>query len=160
MQQLTEPRLVWHESSAIWQVIAGELVVQSGDPLSDDAVALRRRAVRGAHDALQLLRAEKLDDAGHALIGCTLALALAARAEAETTDPIENYASELAAAVSWRAARPSEEELERLATGLGIDNPDPGRPTLWDLAIDTGAYAAGLSASITRRRQRRDILSR
>ena len=155
-----EPELLWQEDSAIWEIIAGELVVQHADPIVGDPAALMRRGREHAADALQLLRKGDRDSAGHAMIGCALDLAVAARAQSEDSSPIEHYASEFAATISWESSEPSEGDLEqliKLLEGEGTERP-ADLPTLWEVAVKAGAFAAGLSPYITRRRQRRDLL--
>jgi hypothetical protein len=99
------------------------------------------------------------DGAGHALIGSALALGLAAHDDSPET--LESFAAELAAAASWSSAEPGEEELAQLTTSLAAGGPATAEdvaPTLWELAVLAGAYAAGLSPYISRRRQRRDVV--
>ena len=166
-QEAKDPALVWHEDSAIWEIIAGELVLQHGDPIARDHDALLSRARERAGDALKSIGPGNLDAAGHALIGCSLALALAAHLEGGAQTPVPQYGSELAAAVSWQAVPPGEDDLTTLVAQLtereGADpegaDPESGfGPTSWELAVRAGAFAAGLSPHITRRRQRRDLL--
>ena len=165
-QEAKDPALVWHEDSAIWEIIAGELALQHGDPIAKDHAALLSRARERAGDALKTIRAGNLDAAGHALIGCSLALALAAHLESGAQTPIPHYGSELAAAVSWQAVRPGEDDLtaliKQLAERKDAEPEKPEKefgPTSWELAVRAGAFAAGLSPQITRRRQRRDLLA-
>ena len=158
---LKERTVLWHEDSAIWEIIAGEMVAQESNPISGDQAALVERAREGASDALGGLRAGNKDGAGHALIGAALALALAARVKMVDEVPIENFAGEFAAAVSWTATLPGEEEISLLISELqpdGIAISDETAPTLWELAVVAGGYAAGLSPFISRRRQRRDVV--
>jgi hypothetical protein len=161
-QHGNDPALVWHEDSAIWEVIAGELLLQHTDPIAGDRDALLAGAAERAADALASFRRGNLDAAGHALIGCSLATALAAKLEGGAEEPMAQYASELAASVSWRAEAPGDESLADLLAQLEERNrSEPGdqTPTLWALAVHAGALAAGLSPHITRRRQRRDLLT-
>jgi hypothetical protein len=151
---------VWHEQSAIWEVIAGELVVQAMSSSDLGQRALESRARDRAVEARDLLRKDELDGAGHALIGCTLALALAAREETPSAESLEHYASDLAGTIAWVSAIPTAEDLDELVAELrGRALRGGGRPTLWELANLCGAYAAGLSPFITRRRERRDVLA-
>ena len=156
--QMKEPTTIWQEDSAIWEIIAGELVVQHADAITGDPAALMRRAREHALDAAQLLQAGDKDTAGHTLIGCALALGLAARLQSQGSSTIENYGSEFAATISWQSTEPSIEDIEELRAVLDgtSDQPAGDTPTLWEAAVRTGAYAAGLSPYITRRRQRRD----
>jgi hypothetical protein len=162
-QEAKDPALVWHEDSAIWEIIAGEFVVQQADPIARDRTALLSRARERAAGARDSITAGNLDAAGHGLIGCALAIALAAWLEGGAETPAPNYASELAAAVSWQAAPPSEGDLTVLISQLTErERSQPANgvgPTSWELAVRAGAYAAGLSPHITRRRQRRDLLA-
>ena len=81
---------LWRESSPIWEIVAGEIVVQQYDSLGNDASVLAGRAAGRADEAADLAQKENLDGAGHALIGCAVALALAARADMEEPTPIES----------------------------------------------------------------------
>jgi len=160
LPEVKRPELIWQEDSAIWEIVAGELVVQHTDPVSGDPAALMRRAREHVADAIERLRSDDKDSAGHTLIGCAVALGLAARAQSENESPIERYASELAAGISWQAHEPSIEELNEV---LGLldssgDVPVAELPTLWEVATRAGACAAGLSSFISRRRQRRDLV--
>ena len=157
-----EPITLWQEQSAIWEIISGEIVRQHDDPGATDPVALVERAAERASDATTRIREGDRDSAGHALIGCALALGLAARASAPDETTIDHYGAELAAAVSWQAVEPSAAQIAALADELRSrvsPGPSPGAPTVWELAIRAGACAAGLSAYITRRRGRRDQVS-
>jgi len=156
-QKALDPATVWQEDSAIWQIIAGELVVQHRDAVSHDPAALMRRAREQAAEAATLVEAGDRNHAGHALIGCALALAIAARLQSEDPTPIEHYASELAAAVSWQSAEPSPPAIAELA-GMLEGTHDGDLPTLWEVAVRAGAYASGLSRYIVRRRERRDLV--
>ena len=159
--QASDSTGVWHEQSAIWEIIAGELVLQSADPISGDQLALTARARERAVEATKLIGTGDRDWIGHALIGCTLALALAAREEMAIDVPIEQYAADLAAAISWKSAEPTPADIKDLVAelrGQALRGSPGGGPTLWELAMRCGAYAAGLSPYITRRRERRDIL--
>ncbi len=151
-----EPAELWQEDAAIWQIIAGELLVEHRDAISHDPAELMRRGREHAAEAASLLEAGDRNQAGHALIGCVLALALAARLQSEDPTPIEPYANELAAAISWQSAAPSAREVRGLCAMLeGTHEGD--LPTLWEVAVRAGAYACGLSGDIVRRRQRRDL---
>jgi hypothetical protein len=161
LTQVQQQEAVWREDSAIWELIAGELVMQSSNPLSKDLLALARRAHQGAVDATTLLEKDQKDDAGHALIGVAVALGLGARNETAAGTPIEDFGADLAAAISWESKDPTPEELAALATELGKRTGGgwgQSSPTPWELAVRAGAHAAGLSRHITRRRQRRDML--
>jgi len=155
-----EPVLIWHEDSAIWEIVAGELAVQHTDAISGDPAGLMREAREHALDAFELLGRGDKDAAGHTLIGCALALGLAARSQSEDRSAIEHYASEIAAAISWQATEPSLEDIERLQSLLDgtSDHRPADMPTLWEVAVRAGAYAAGLSPYISRRRGRRDLI--
>jgi hypothetical protein len=155
-----EPALIWHEDSAIWEIVAGELIIQNTDAISGDPAGLMRQAREHALDAVELLARGDKDAAGHTLIGCALALGLAARSQSEDHSPIGNYGSEFAAAISWQAIEPSIDDIERLRSLLdgSPDQPSGGVPTRWEVAVRAGAYAAGLSPYITRRRGRRDLI--
>ena len=156
---MKESALIWQEDSAIWEIVAGELVAQHRNEIAGDALALVGRAREHAADALERLRAGDLDSAGHTLIGCALALGLAARASDDDSTPIENYGGELAAAISWQASQPGPADIERLITTLEhLADLPAEQPTYWELAVRAGAHAAGLSPYITRRRQRRDLV--
>ena len=146
--------MIWREDAAIWEIIAGELVAQRGNPIAGDPATLRERGRAGAADALARLRENDKDAAGHALIGAALALGLTAWTETAEETPLESFAGELAAAASYSSAEPTEEELAELVSELA----DGGGETLWELAVQAGSYAAGLSPFITRRRRRRDLV--
>jgi hypothetical protein len=148
---------LWREDSAIWEIIAGELLVQHDDAVSQDPAALMSRSREQAAEAASLLASEDQNGAGHALIGCSLALALAARLQSEDPTPMQHYASELAAAISWQSVHPSPADVAAISSML--DGTHEGDlPTLWEVAVRAGAYASGLSAHIARRRERRDIV--
>ena len=156
--EVKEPESIWQEDSAIWEIIAGEMVVQHTDAITGDPAALMRRAREHALDAAELLRAGDMDTAGHTLIGCALALGLAARLQSKDSSAIESYGAEFAATISWQSTEPTIEDIEELRSVLdgSSDQPAGDTPTLWEAAVRAGAYAAGLSPFITRRRQRRD----
>ena len=158
--QATEPTLIWHEDSAIWEIVAGELAVQHTDAITGDPAAMMRQGRKHVEDAIDLLRRGDKDAAGHTLIGGALALGLAARSQTEDQAPIGEYGSEFAATISWQATEPAVEDVEHLKAVLeGSTDRSPGRtPTLWEVAVRAGAYAAGLSPYITRRRGRRDLI--
>jgi hypothetical protein len=152
--QLTD---LWREDSAVWEIIAGELMVQHRSAASQDPAALMHRGREHAAEAMSLLAEEDRNQAGHALIGCALALALAARLQSEDPTPMKHYASELAAAISWQSVQPYPADVAAISSMLeGTHEGD--LPTLWEVAVRAGAYASGLSADIVRRRQRRDIV--
>ena len=156
-EKTPRPTEVWHEDSAIWQIIAGELIVQHTDAVSHDPAALMSRGREHAAEAAKLLGSGDRDGAGHTLIGCAIALALAARLQSEDPTPIEHYASELAASVSWQSAEPSADGLRELV-GMLEGTHDGDLPTLWEVAVRAGAFASGLSRFIVRRRERRDLV--
>jgi hypothetical protein len=153
--------LLWRETSPIWEIVAGEIVVQQYDSLGNDASVLAGRAAGRADEAAELANSNDLDSAGHALIGCAVALALAARAEMEEPTPIEPFVSDIAAAISWDSREPDPLEIASLGDEIGScigPTHAYGCPTLWELAVRAGSYAAGMSAHITRRRERRDLV--
>jgi len=159
--QFEEARALWREDSAVWAIIAGELLFQHNHPLTEYPPALIRLGASRADEAGRLLDSGELDAAGHTLIGCTLALALAARTLTAERTPIEAYASELAEALSWQASEPAPPDLARLAEEIHAhEDPETAEkgPSLWELALRAGGHAVGLSAHITRRRQRRDLI--
>lgn len=160
-QLMEKPASPWREDSAVWEIIAGEVILQRSHLLARNVPALGVLAARRAAEAARLAEGHDLNGAGHAMIGCTVALALAARTAGAAEPPIEDYASELAGAISWQASEPSPSELARFARELRrLEDPGEleGRPTIWELAVRAGAHAAGLSPHIVRRRQRRDLL--
>ncbi len=70
---------VWREDAAIWEIVAGELVAQRYEPVAEaGSEALVRRAGIMAMRAGEVIRTGDLDAAGHALIGCSVTLGLAA----------------------------------------------------------------------------------
>lgn len=150
---------VWREDAAIWEIVAGELVAQRYQPVAEtDSDALAARAGVLAMRAGEVIRTGDLDAAGHALVGCAVTLGLAALSSESSSTSIEVFASELAATVSWDAEAPSEAALVRLTEEIeAVAEPWVDGPTLWELAVRAGAAAAGLSAHITRRRERRDL---
>jgi hypothetical protein len=156
-----EPGALWREDSAVWEIIAGELVLQGNGPMSGNSRLLLEEGRSRAGEAARLARAGDLDNAGHAMIGCSLGVALAARAEGPGEPPVEAYAADFAADIAWAAREPDAEELDGLAEAIGgyadEQQPEAARG-IGDLAIRAGSYAAGLSPHITRRRQRRDLL--
>lgn len=154
--------LLWRETSPIWEIVAGEIVVQQYDSLGNDASVLAGRGAGRADEAAELSMAGDLDAAGHALIGCAVALALAARAELEEPSPIEPFVADIAAAISWDAREPEPAEIASLGDEIArCVGPTRGYgcPTLWELAVRAGSFAAGMSAHITRRRKRRDLMT-
>jgi hypothetical protein len=154
--------LLWRETSPIWEIVAGEIVVQQYDSLGNDSSVLAGRAAGRADEAADLASENDLDSAGHALIGCAVALALAARAEMEDPSPIEPFVADIAAAISWDAREPEPIEIaslgDEIAACVGPTRAF-GCPTLWELAVKAGSFAAGMSPHISRRRQRRDLTS-
>jgi hypothetical protein len=159
--EVNEQSALWREDSAVWELIAGELVLQQNTAAARSSALLLAEARARAADAAGLTRGSDLDKAGHAMIGCTLALALAARSEAPSEQPAESYAADLAADIAWGAQEPDAQDLDRLTEAIGRfadgDQPDAAR-RIMKLAVRAGGYAAGLSPHITRRRQRRDLL--
>ena len=152
-----QPAELWQEDAAVWEIISGELIIQEPNAVSHDPAELMRRGREHASEAATLLEAGDKNHAGHTLIGCALALALAARLQSEDPTPIEHFASELAAAIAWQSAEPSAAALREL--GAMLDGSHKGDlPTLWEVAVRAGAYAAGLSPFIVRRRERRDLV--
>jgi len=156
-----EPEALWREDSAVWEIIAGELVLQGKGPMSGNSQLLLEEGGSRAGEAAGLTRAGDLDNAGHAMIGCSLALTLAARAEGPGEPPVETFAADFAADIAWAAREPDAGDLERLAEAIGEfadeQQPEAARG-IRDLAVRAGSYAAGLSPHITRRRQRRDLI--
>jgi hypothetical protein len=152
---------LWTEDSAVAEIIAGELIMQQNSSIARDPRLLLERATTRAAEASRLAHAGNLDDAGHAMIGCALALALAARAGTPRVTPIEHYAADLAASVAWEAQEPDAEQLASLADSIEElakdDEPEVTREVM-NLAVRAGAHAAGLSIHISRRRQRRDLV--
>lgn len=165
-----EAGALWREDSAIWAIIAGEVLLQHDRPGAHDAPALIELGASRADEAAAAIDADDLNAAGHSMIGCSLALALAARTQVAPGTSIEAYASELAEALSWQASMPSSPQLTRLAEEIrahavpflgesGLDTSGRG-PTLWELSIRAGGHAVGLSPHIIRRRERRDLIER
>jgi hypothetical protein len=157
-----KPLSLWQEQSAIWEIISGEIVRQHADPIAADIDALVELAADRCGDAADRMREGDRDSAGHALIGCALALGLAARTVSSDHSTIEEYGGEFAAAVSWDSGEPSVGEIAMLAAELELRSsggPVPRTPSLWELAVRAGACAAGLSMYISRRRGRRDQVS-
>lgn len=156
-----EAGALWREDSAVWEIIAGELVLQRDSCAPRSSPLLLDQAKSRAAEAARLSRAGDLDNAGHAMIGCSLALAHVARAEGPGDTPVEHHAADLAASIAWEAHEPNAEDLERLAEAIDAFSDEglteSARPIM-DLAIRAGGYAAGLSPHIERRRQRRDLL--
>lgn len=154
--------LLWRENSPIWEIVAGEIVVQQYDSLGNDASVLAGRGAGRADEAAELALENNFDAAGHALIGCAVALALAARAEMDEPTPIEPYVADIAAAISWDAHEPDPREITSLGDEIArCVGPTRGYgcPTLWELAVRAGSYAAGMSRHISRRRKRRDLIA-
>ena len=150
---------IWREDAAIWEIVAGELVAQRYEPIAEaSGEALIERARVMAIRAREVIHSGDLDAAGHALIGCAVALGLAAMRSESPGMSIEVFASELAATVSWDAGVPSEAGLVQLTEEIeSTAEPRVDGPTLWELAVRAGAGAAGLSPHISRRRERRDL---
>ncbi len=148
---------VWREDAAIWEIVAGELVAQRYEPQADASPeALAARAGVMAMRAGEVIRTGDLDEAGHALIGCSVTLALAALGSEADNLSIESFASELAATVSWDAEQPSAAALTALTEEIeAVAEPWVDGPSLWELAVRAGSAAAGLSPYITRRSSRR-----
>jgi hypothetical protein len=162
--QVDEAGALWREDSAIWAIIAGEVLLQHDHPLAKDARKMIELGATRAEEAAISMEAGNFNAGGHSLIGCAMAVALAARPRAEAAErtPIEAYASELADALSWQASEATAPELTRLADEIRAhaDGSDTAkrRPTLWELAIRAGGHAVGLSQHIIRRRERRDLI--
>ena len=151
---------VWREDAPIWEIVAGELVAQRYQPVAEAGDgALVARAGMMAMRAREVIHTGDLDAAGHALIGCSVTLGLAALStDRRDSTGIEVFASDLAGTVSWDAGTPSETDLVRLTREIEeLAEPWEDGPTLWELAVRAGAAAAGLSPHITRRRDRRDL---
>jgi hypothetical protein len=148
---------VWREDAAVWEIVAGELVGQRYEPHAEaGSEALTARAGLMAMRAREVIRSGDLDAAGHALIGCSVALALAALNSEADSLSVESFASELAATVSWDAEQPSLKALTALTEEIeGVAEPWHDGPSLWELAVRAGSAAAGLSPHITRRSNKR-----
>ena len=148
---------VWREDAAIWEIVAGELVAQRYESHAEaGAEALAARAGVMAMRAREVIRTGDLDAAGHALIGCSVTLALAALGTEDTGLSVEVFASELAATVSWDAEQPSLNQLTALTEEIeGVAEPWHDGPSLWELAVRAGSAAAGLSPHISRRSSKR-----
>lgn len=150
---------LWREDAAVWEIVAGELVAQRYEPLAEAGQpALAERAGVLGLRAGTMVADGDLDAAGHALIGCSVTLGLAALAsEASDEMSVESFAAELAATVSWDAEQPSTRSLLELTEEIGAAaDPALAGPSLWELAVRAGAAAAGLSPFITRRARRRE----
>lgn len=150
--------VVWREDAAIWEIVAGELVAQRYEPLAEAGMeALAERAGFLGVRAGEMIKDGDLDSAGHALIGCSVTLGLAAlSSEASENMSVESFAAELAATVSWDAEAPSHQALVRLSKEIeAAADPEVDGPSLWELAVRAGAGAAGLSPHIKRRSGRR-----
>jgi hypothetical protein len=155
------PEQVWREDSQVWEIIAGELLLQCGTPVASEPRVLVTMARVRVEDAMQKVRDSDPDGAGHALIGAALALGLADWGERLTGTTIEEYGEQLGEELSGRVRRATTYELASL--GAAIDKRlEPGRardvPSHWDLAVWAGGCASGLSDRISRRRERRDLL--
>ncbi len=151
-------KAVWREDASIWEIVAGEVVAQRYEPGADAGPeALTARAGVMAMRAREVIRSGDLDATGHALIGCSVTLALAALSSEADNLSVESFASELAATVSWDAEQPSVAQLTALTEEIaGVAEPWHDGPSQWELAVQAGSAAAGLSAHITRRSNRRD----
>lgn len=151
--------VVWREDAAIWEIVAGELVAQRYEPIAEAGrEALIERAKLMSIRAREVIRTGDLDATGHALIGCAVALGLAALDDESADTSVEVFAAELAATVMWDAGTPSPASLVALADEItAATEPWVDGPTLWELAVRAGAAAGGLSAHITRRRTRRRV---
>lgn len=145
---------LWREDAAICEIVSGELAAQRYEPLAEaGSEALAERAGLLGLRAREMVTDGDLDAAGHALIGCSVTLGLAALAsEASEQMSVETFAVELAETVTWNAEQPSPKDLMILTDQIAAAA-DPGvdGPRLWELALRAGAGAAGLSAYITRR---------
>jgi hypothetical protein len=150
---------IWREDAAIWEIVAGELVAQRYEPIAEAGrEALVQRAAVMAIRAGEVIRTGDLDATGHALIGCSVSLGLAALGDESMDTSVEVFASELAATVSWDAGPPSPGTLVALTEEIeAAAEPWIDGPTLWELAVRAGSAAGGLSPHITRRRARRDM---
>ena len=148
---------IWREDAAIWEIVAGEVVAQRYEPQAEAGPeALTTRAGVLAMRAGEVIRAGDLDAAGHALIGCSVTLALAALSPEAENLSVESFASELAATVSWDAEQPSPSALTALTEEIeGVAEPWHDGPSLWELAVRAGAAGAGLSPHISRRSAKR-----
>jgi hypothetical protein len=152
---------LWREDSAVWSIIAGEVMIQHDQQLARDVGLMVHVGASRAEGAANLMDSGDLNAAGHSMIGSAIAVALAARAQSSDTSAIAAYASELAGALSWQASKPNPADLIRLADEIrSHGNPDTAgqRPTLWELAVLAGGHAVGLSPHIVRRRERRDLI--
>jgi hypothetical protein len=151
---------LWREDSAVWSIIAGEVLLQHEHPLAGDFGLMVHVGASRAEAAASLMDDGDLNAAGHSLIGSSIAVALAARTLVPEPPPIAGYASELADALSWQASEPNPADLIRLADEIRSHGPEltGQRPSLWELAVKAGGHAVGLSAHIVRRRDRRDLI--
>jgi hypothetical protein len=155
------PEEVWGEDSEVAGIISGELVLQHTAPVASEPRVLVTMARIRAEDAVQKVRDGDFDGAGHALIGCSLALGLADWGERLNDTTIEEYGEQLGEAVASARRRATAYELTSL--GAAIEQrlePSHARnvPSHWDLAVWAGCCANGLSDQISRRRERRDLL--
>jgi len=159
--QFDEAASIWREDSPIWAIIAGELMLQGDQPLAQNRAAMIELGASRAEVAAASLDTGDLNAAGHSLIGCALAISLAAR-DPELGSTLAAYASEVADALSWQVSAPSAPELIRMADEIRahINGPDTAKrgATLWELALKAGGMAVGLSPHISRRRERRDMI--
>ncbi len=158
--QFDEAASIWREDSPVWAIIAGELLLQGDQPIARNKTAMIELGASRAEVGAASLDTGDLNAAGHSLIGCALALALAARPDETTT--LAAYASELADALSWQVSQATAPELIRMADEIrahvgGEDTATRGS-TLWELALKAGGMAVGLSPKISRRRDRRDLI--
>jgi hypothetical protein len=155
------PEDVWREDSQVWEIIAGELALQHDAQVASEPRVLVTMARVRSEDAVQKVRDGDFDGAGHALIGCALALGLADWGERLTGATIEEYAEQLGEAVASGKRRATAYELTSLGAAIE-ERLEPGNardvPSHWDLAVWAGGCATGLSDRISRRRERRDLL--
>ena len=159
--QFDEAASIWREDSPVWAIIAGELLLQGDQPIAQNRTAMIDLGASRAQVAAASLDTGDLNAAGHSLIGCALALALAARDPNEGTE-LSAYASEVADALSWQVSQPTAPELIRMADEVrahtDAEEPVTRVATLWELALKAGGMAVGLSPHISRRRERRDLI--
>jgi hypothetical protein len=159
--QFDEAASIWREDSPVWAIIAGELMLQGDQPVAQNRNAMIELGASRAEVAAASLDTGELNAAGHSLIGCALAVSLAAR-DTSGGSELSAYASEVADALSWQVSQPTAPELIRMADEIRshLDGSDTARrqPTLWELALKAGGMAVGLSPHITRRRERRDLI--
>ena len=155
------PEEVWSEASKVPDIIAGELALQHTSPVASEPRVLVTMARVRVEDAVQRVRDGDFDGAGHALIGCSLALGLADWGERLNDSSIEEYGEQLREAVASARRRATAYELTSLGAAIEARlEPDHARqvPSQWDLAVWAGCCANALSDRISRRRERRDLL--